>query len=159
MRINSLIMVFLITPLVGFTQNKHISTYKNTYKYLINNELKKYRNVGVSNEIVFIEYSSFIKKESITQIDSLNELDNKIKFKPYFVHNLNRKLGVKKSLYNLLYFSEPYNGFLIVDFVHRRRKIMNPYKKATMFGNLTRYLLKIDGSKIEKISMVEIANN
>ena len=159
MKKNSLIMIFLLIPLVGFTQNTNVNIYKNIYRYLTNNDLKNYKNVNVSNEIVFIEYSSFIGKGLISKIDSLNELDNRIKFKPYFISNLNRIIRTKKSFYNILYFSEPHNGFLIVDFIHRKRKIVGNYDKITMFGNLKRYLFKISNSKVEKVLVMEMANN
>lgn len=159
MRKNSLIVIFLLIPLVGFTQNTNVNIYKNIYRYLINNDLKNYKNVSVSNEIVFIEYSSFIGKDSISKIDSLNELDSRIRFKPYFIHNLNRIIRTKKSLYNILYFSEPHNGFLIVDFIHSKRKIVSNYDKTTMFGNLKRYLFEIDNSKVKKVLVIEMANN
>lgn len=143
----------------GYAKKGDTKIYKNVYNYMVANELAEKLPVGISDEIVFMEFSSFAGKSDLKIIDSLVILDNRIQFESYTIRDLRKKIKGRKSDYSLIYFSKPYKEYLILELIQSKKKVTGKYRVDSMFGSTKRYLFKVIKNKVTKICEIEIANN
>lgn len=158
----SAFILFFFVYVQVFSQEKENKFFVRAYKYLKNNELKRYENLSIADSVVYIEYSlcfDMLKQNSGNEkylLDSLDKIDKERLFKAYYT-DMGRIQGNSKTI---LFFSRPYKKTLLVEMFDSPQTISSDYKKNTRFGNSTLFLIYFNRfKKVKKSTSIKIDYN
>ena len=150
-----IILIFLV-----FCSCKTIYQLSNDkYNLVINyfNINLKEQPFHIVDTLIYISQTNSFKerkviKNYLSQIDSLENLDKKYRFKnEYYKFNKNEKLAI-----NNVYFSKPIGNILDVEIVNNRRNYKNNHKNLTSFGSSFMYRFRFNKkSEIVEVNVME----